>query len=107
MARALSVRPPAILHALAAYGGQLWRAALSQPSPTALPQAAAGLLGRPEAGLGHSGPAQRAGNHLSPALKLAYYGPRGGLKGLPAAKPRERPVPVAGQSGARQPGANY
>ena len=74
-ARALSVRPPAILHALAAYGGQLWRAALSQPSPTALPQAAAGLLGRPEAGLGHSGPAQRAGNHLSPVAEVGLLRP--------------------------------
>ena len=69
------MRPPAILHALAAYGEQLWRAALSQPSPTALPQVAAGLLGRPEAGLGHSGPAQRAGNHLSPVAEVGLLRP--------------------------------
>ena len=75
VARALSAWPPGIPHALAAYGGQLWRAALSQPSPTALPQAAAGLLRRPEAGLGHSGPAQRAGNHLSPVAEVGLLLP--------------------------------
>ena len=75
VARALSAWPPGIPHALAAYGGQLWRAALSQPSPTALPQAAAELLGRPEAGLGHSGPAQRAGNHLSPVAEVGLLRP--------------------------------
>ena len=74
-ARADSARPPAIPHASAAYGGQLWRAALSQPSPTALPQAAAKLLGRPEAGLGHSEPDKRAGNHLSPVAEVGLLRP--------------------------------
>ena len=75
VARALSAWPPGIPHALAAYGGQLWRAALSQPSPTALPQAAAKLLGRPEAGLGHSEPDKRVGNHLSPVAEVGLLRP--------------------------------
>ena len=36
----------------------------------AVPQAATKLLGRPEAGLGHSGPAQRASIHLSPVTEV-------------------------------------
>ena len=36
----------------------------------AVPQAATKLMGRPEAGLGHSGPAQRASIHLSPVTEV-------------------------------------
>ena len=65
-------------------GGQLWRAALSQPGPTALLQAAPKLLERPEAGLGHSRPAQRAGNHLSPATEVGLLRPQ--RRGTPQKK---------------------
>ena len=55
----------------------------------------------------NSEPDKRAGNHLSPVAEVGLLGPRSAAsRGLPAAKPRERPEPLAGQSGARQPGAN-
>ena len=76
-ARAVSTWPPGIPHASAACRGATVASGPEQAnaSPTALPQAAAKLLGRPEEGLGHSEPDKRVGNHLSPVAEVGLLRP--------------------------------
>ena len=73
----------------------------------ALHEEARELLGWPEVGLGHSRPALGAGFHLPPLAEVGLQRRGGGELGLPAADPRERPKPQAGQPVARQPGPDY